>query len=210
MVGQKLLLSRDGPLAGTLGCAEFDASATADGPNILDEANPRTAVYRHELGSVEVYLEPFGRRPRVIVLSATPVARALARWAHDLGFDPVVVDPRGRRGALGERALPSLPPGPLDDAAVVFTDHDAPDLVENLATVLRSSARFVGVMGSRRHVGPHLDALRGLGFGDEDLARIRTPVGIDIGARTAEEIALSILAGVVADRHAARGGWLDG
>ncbi len=48
-----------------------------------------------------------------------------------------------------------------------------------------------------------------MGFGDEDLERIRTPVGIDIGARSAEEIALSILAGVVADRHDAVGGWLD-
>ena len=48
------------------------------------------------------------------------------------------------------------------------------------------------------------------GFGDKDLARVRTPVGLDIGARTAEEIALSILAGIVADRHGAGGGWLDG
>jgi xanthine dehydrogenase accessory factor len=64
-------------------------------------------------------------------------------------------------------------------------------------------------MGSARHVGPYLEALRSMGFGDEDLRRVRTPLGIDIGGRTAEEIALSILAGVVAARHGRGGGWLD-
>ena len=64
-------------------------------------------------------------------------------------------------------------------------------------------------MGSTRHVGPHMEALHRQGFGEEDLGRIRTPVGLDIGARTAEEIALSIMAGIVAARHDAPGGWLD-
>jgi len=64
-------------------------------------------------------------------------------------------------------------------------------------------------MGSVRHVGPHVEQIRAMGFTDQDLARIRTPVGIDLGARTAEEIALSILAGIIADRHGAGGGWLD-
>ena len=84
-----------------------------------------------------------------------------------------------------------------------------PQLGDEPAGLLRSPARFVGVMGSARHVGPHLEDLRSRGFGAEDLRRIRTPVGIDIGARTAEEIALSILAGMVADRRGATGGWLD-
>ena len=68
---------------------------------------------------------------------------------------------------------------------------------------------FVGVMGSARHVGPHMAALKDLGVDDDDLARVRSPVGLNIGARTAEEIALSILAGVVAARHGREGGWLD-
>jgi molybdenum cofactor synthesis domain-containing protein len=210
-VGQKLLLSRTAALAGTLGCAEFDDAAVAGAARLLDAGEPATSTYLHDLGSVEVYLEPFVRLPRLILLSATPVARALRRWAPDLGFDPALVEPRRDRLAPGEAAALDALPGDLGpDAVVVFTDHDAPDLVDNLVALLRSPARFIGVMGSRRHVGPHLDRLRELGFGDNDLARIRTPVGIDLGARTAEEIALSILAGLVADRHEARGGWLDG
>jgi xanthine/CO dehydrogenase XdhC/CoxF family maturation factor len=147
-----------------------------------------------------------------VVFSATPVARALVTWARDLGFDPVLVEPRADRVTDQDRGrvLSGLDDVQVDEqTAAVHTDHDAPFLVDTLAELLRSPARFIGVMGSRRHVGPHLDRLREVGFADEDLARIRTPVGLDLGARTAEEIALSILSGLVADRHGARGGWLD-
>jgi xanthine/CO dehydrogenase XdhC/CoxF family maturation factor len=82
-------------------------------------------------------------------------------------------------------------------------------VAEAIATLLRSPAGFVGVMGSRRHVGPYVEALRSMGFSDEDLTRVRSPVGIDLGARTAQEIALSIAAGIVAARSGRDGGWLD-
>ena len=211
-VGQKLLLSRTGPLAGTLGCAEFDGAAVSEAPGVLDTGEPITSTYQHDLGSVEVYLEPFLRGPRLVVVSGTPVARSLLRWSAELGFDPTLVESRPDRAAIqtGSPHVGHVTEVELDpETSVVMTDHDAPDVVETLATLLRSPVRFIGVMGSRRHVGPHLERLRELGFGDDDLARIRTPVGIDLGARTAEEIALSILAGLVAERREAQGGWLD-
>jgi xanthine/CO dehydrogenase XdhC/CoxF family maturation factor len=131
-----------------------------------------------------------------------------------VGFDPILVESRADRVTREHRASARVVAS-LDDVAVdtdtvaIHTDHDAPGVAESVAALLRSKARFIGVMGSVRHVGPHMVALRKMGFGDEDLSRIRTPVGIDLGARTAEEIALSILAGAVADRHDAAGGWLD-
>jgi xanthine dehydrogenase accessory factor len=64
-------------------------------------------------------------------------------------------------------------------------------------------------MGSRRHVGPYVESLRAMGFTDDDLARIRSPLGLDLGGRAPEEIALSIAAGLVAARHDRDGGWLD-
>jgi xanthine/CO dehydrogenase XdhC/CoxF family maturation factor len=97
--------------------------------------------------------------------------------------------------------------GPTTDA--VHTDHDAPGVAESVAQLLRSPARFVGVMGSRRHVGPHVEELRTRGLSDEELSRLRTPVGLDLGARTPAEIALSIAAGLVAARSGRDGGWLD-
>ena len=90
----------------------------------------------------------------------------------------------------------------------MHTDHDAPGVADALAAMLRSGAAFVGVMGSARHVGPHVEELRSRGFSEEELSRVQSPVGLDIGARTAEEIALSILAGIVAARHGHPGGSL--
>jgi xanthine/CO dehydrogenase XdhC/CoxF family maturation factor len=64
-------------------------------------------------------------------------------------------------------------------------------------------------MGSRRHVGPHVERLRSMGFGPEDLARVRSPVGLDLGGQQPQEIALSIAAGIVADANGRDGGWKD-
>jgi molybdopterin adenylyltransferase len=213
-VGQKMLLGAGGPLAGTLGCAEFDDAAVADAPRVLRDREPSTRTYTQDLGSIEVFLEPMIRRPLLVAFSATPVARALLRWAGELGFEPILVESRSDRVTPGHHAAGRVVAG-LDQVAVdtdtvaIHTDHDAPGVAESVASLLRSNARFIGVMGSLRHVGPHVAALREMGFSDEQLSRIRTPVGIDLGARTAEEIALSILAGAVADRHDASGGWLD-
>jgi xanthine dehydrogenase accessory factor len=89
----------------------------------------------------------------------------------------------------------------------VHTDHDAEDLVGALETLLPLEPRFIGLVGSRRHTGHHLEALRAKGVPAEVIARIQSPVGLDLGAVTPGEIALSILAGVVAIRRRGQGGW---
>ncbi|HEX6548286.1 MAG TPA: XdhC family protein [Candidatus Dormibacteraeota bacterium] len=198
--GAKILLDRDRALAGTLGCSEFDTAAAGDAAGLLESGAPSLRTYRHDLGSIEVYLEAYPAAPTLLVAADTPVARALVRWAPELGFRV--------------RALPEGEPAPTDlgrDLYVVHTNHDAPDLPELLEAVLSRDppARYVGLMGSRRHTGHHLDALARRGVPAEQLERIQTPVGIDIGARTPEEIALSMLAGLVAIRRGARLRWLD-
>ncbi len=212
-VGQKMLLSADGPIAGTLGCAEFDSGALDAAREALASGEASTTTLQHDLGSIDVYVEPSLRKPLLLVFAATPVAATLVRWAPAVGFDTVVVESRTERLGSGnswgrvESKVPDVPGG--IDVFAVHTDHDAPDLVDSLAAVLRDGAAFVGVMGSKRHVGPHVEALRDMGFSDEDIARVRTPLGLDLGGRSAEEIALAILAGVVAARHGRDGGWLD-
>ncbi|HEX2088934.1 MAG TPA: molybdenum cofactor synthesis domain-containing protein [Actinomycetota bacterium] len=213
-VGQKIVIGRNGPLSGTLGCAEFDDAAIADTPAVLDARSPLVRTYTHELGSIEVFLEPSVRSPKLVVVSATPVALDLLRWGRDLGFEPVLVESRSARVTSEFRALSkvvkSIAEVALDsDTAAIHTDHDAPDVVESVAALLRSPARFIGVMGSTRHVSPHVERLSQMGFDEREIERIRTPVGLDIGARTPEEIALSILAGVVAERRGGHAGWLD-
>src|ERR1700694_985079 len=95
--GAKLLLSRTATLAGTLGCSEFDAAALADAGQIADAAAPSLRTYRHDLGSIEVYLEPYLAAPTLVVFSATPVAAALLRWAPEVGFRTVLVETRPDR-----------------------------------------------------------------------------------------------------------------
>ncbi len=214
-VGQKILVGPDGPIGGTLGCAEFDAAALEGARAVLESGEAATQTYHHDLGSIEVYLEPSVRRPLLVVVSATPVAAALTRWGREVGFEPVIVEPRTERhplapdGVCVTATLPELPNNA--EIYAVHTDHDAPGVAESVAGLLRSgvAVAYVGVMGSLRHVSPHVEALRAMGFTDDDLARVRTPVGLDIGARSAEEIALAILAGLVAVRRGRDGGWLD-
>jgi xanthine dehydrogenase accessory factor len=211
-VGAKILLSRTAALAGTLGCSEFDGAALADAALIADAATPELRTYRHDLGSIEVYLEPYAAAPTLIVFAATPVAAAILRWAPELGFRTVLVETRPERleGAQWPSAVGSLDElvGRLgSEVYAVHTDHDAEDLVEALQTLLPGKPRFIGLVGSRRHTGHHLEALRARGVPEAVIGLIQSPVGLDIGAATANEIALSILAGVVAVRRGAHGGW---
>jgi molybdopterin adenylyltransferase len=212
--GQKLVIGPAGPIEGTLGCAEFDSGALADAPAVLVSGEPVTRTYEHELGAVEVFLEPRGPQPSLIVLGATPVGRWLLRWGRDLGYATALVEPRTDRVTAEDKELSDRIEADVDsldlsgEVDAIHTDHDSPRLVEHVAALLREPVRFVGVMGSARHAGPHLEALRRAGLREEDVARVRTPVGLDIGSRTSQEIALSILAGVVAARARRPGGWL--
>lgn len=212
-VGNRMVIGPSGPSEGTLGCSEFDSAAMADAPGILLARVPETRTYTHELGEVEVFLEPHVEAALLVVVSATPVAEALLRVAPSLGYRTLLVEPRRERVTASARAVAGevateLPASNLrEESAVVWTDHDAPYLVETIAAALGTSAGFLGVMGSRRHVAPHVAELEALGL--SDVSRVRSPVGMDIGARTPQEIALSIAAGLVAAHRQRDGGWLD-
>lgn len=211
VVGASMSIVVGGEVHGTLGCAEFDSAAVEASSSVAASGAPETRTLRHELGEIEVYFEPHAGRPTAVVVSATDVARALRRHLELLGYATALVEPRPERitpadGGAAER-VDDIEIGPRD--VVVMTDHDAPDLVQALAVAVRSQARFVGVMGSRRHVGHHVEALREIGLAEHEIARIRSPLGLDLGGRGPEEIALSIAAGIVADAHERDGGWLD-
>jgi xanthine dehydrogenase accessory factor len=147
-----------------------------------------------------------GATGRVLVaVFASPVAEVLLRWAPELGFRIQLLDPDPSRGAeLGGFAEVD---GELADADVVVTDHHRPELGEVLRDALARPVRWVGVMGNPRHEGPHVAALATLGVPPEEIARVHRPIGLDIGSRTPAEIALSTLAGLLADRNGRSGGF---
>jgi xanthine dehydrogenase accessory factor len=153
--------------------------------------------------------------PRVLVLVyASPVAAAMAGLATQLGYRVVLVEPDpGLRNsaAWAEEAVGGL--SGLDGepdlvaADVVVTDHHRDDLGLHLRDALARPVRWVGVMGNPRQEGPHVAALAALGVGPDDVARVHRPIGLDIGSRTPAEIALSTLAGLLADRNGRSGGF---
>ncbi len=210
-VGNEMSIVPGGEVHGTLGCAEFDAAAIDAASEVLASGAPQTRTLHHELGDIEVFFRPINRITRMIVVSATDVARNLRAAMGRLGTAVTLVEPRSERlSAEDGPAAASVADLDLSSyGEAVLTDHDAPDVTETLAMLLRSPVGFVGVMGSRRHVAHYVGELRGRGFTDEELARIRSPLGLDLGGREPEEIALSIAAGIVAARHDRNGGWMD-
>lgn len=210
-VGAAMSIVVGGEVRGTLGCAEFDAAAVDAAAQVMASGDPETRTLTHDLGEIEVYFEPHGPAPTAVLVSATDVARELRSHLVRLGYRVVLVEPRIERVRPDDGpTLPMVDAGALGGRdVVVFTDHDAPDVAPMLAEALRSPARFVGVMGSRRHVGHHVEALRTMGVADGEIARVRSPLGLDLGGRDPGSIALSIAAGIVADAHGRDGGWLD-
>ena len=151
-----------------------------------------------------------GERTLVAVF-ASPVAGYLLRYGADMGFRGLLLEPDAARAvgaaALGFPLLTSVPDD-LDDAAdVVVTDHHRPELGAVLRDALATKARWIGLMGNPRHVGPHVEMLTGLGVPTAEIARVHRPIGLNIGSRTPPEIALSALAGLLADRNGRPGGF---
>jgi xanthine dehydrogenase accessory factor len=150
----------------------------------------------------------------LVAVFASPVAEVLLRWGAELGFRTVLVEPEAARVPAGTRAVGSF--ADLDDelaggtADVVVTDHHREELGELLRDALARPARWIGVMGSPRVEGPHIAALAALGVPPEEVARVHRPIGLDIGSRAPAEIALSTLAGLLADRNGRSGGFAHG
>jgi xanthine dehydrogenase accessory factor len=146
----------------------------------------------------------------LVAVFASPVAEVLLRWGPELGFRTVLLDPDPARAAGAARFADLDAVLTLPDADVVVTDHHRPELGEVLRDALARPVRWVGVMGNPRHEGPHVAALAALGVPSEDVARVHRPIGLDIGSRTPPEIALSTLAGLLADRNGRAGGFAHG
>jgi xanthine dehydrogenase accessory factor len=139
-------------------------------------------------GALEIFLEPRFPAPRIAVLGDTPIALALAELGERLGYDVAVI-------AGGDAELE-------DPAAVVVASHGR-DEERALTVALKSGVPYVGLVASRRRGEAVIEALREGGLSEDRLGRLHTPAGLEIGARSPEEVALAILAEVVATRERA-------
>jgi xanthine dehydrogenase accessory factor len=151
----------------------------------------------------------------LVAVFASPVAEVLVRWGAELGFRTVLVEPGepaidvpAERTVRGFAELADELAGGTAD--VVVTDHHREELGDLLRDALARPARWIGVMGNPRHEGPHVAALTALGVPPDDIARVHRPIGLDIGSKQPAEIAVSTLAGLLADRNGRAGGFTHG
>ena len=217
--GAKLVVGPEGVLAGSLGCSEYDTAGLELARESLRGAGPlRRQISDDTHGqarSIELFAEVHQPEPAVLVLGANPVGRALCDLSRAIGRRVVLVSPGGDTAVRSgvevkaddpERYLLAAPPGRSD--AVVVSDHDAAWVDAALRVALASEAFFVGMLGSRRHAPAAVRRLRDAGVPVAHLARLRSPCGLDIGSQTPEEIALSIVAEIVAVERQRAGGSL--
>ena len=215
-VGAKLLVLADGGASGGLGDAELDAAA-------VEAAEELMWVERSELrqvGDVSLFVDVTAPAPRLVIFGAVDYAAALCRLARAAGWRPFVCDPRSQfataeRFPEAEEVLAEWPEpafarlGGIDRATYIAVLTHDPKLDDAaLAIALRSEAPYVGAMGSRRAQAQRRERLLAAGVEEELLARIAAPIGLDLGALTADETALSIMAEIVALKHGHSGGRL--
>lgn len=223
--GSSMLVRADGTTLGSVGGGEMEARVVAEALAAL--ADGRTRLVRYDLldpsrgdpgvcgGEVLVFVEPHTPAATVLVVGCGHVGRAVTELAHWLGYRVVATDDRADRARpellpTADRVIAgtieeALTAEPVDaDTHVVVVNRSMGVDVTVLPHVLATPAATIGVIGSTRRWAVTRAALAERGVPDEQLARVLTPIGLELGAETPEEIALSILGEIVAWRRSPR------
>jgi xanthine dehydrogenase accessory factor len=216
-VGSKLLLSAGGTTVGNLGDAALDQVVARDasgelaaGTTRVRHYGPQGEAWREDL---TVFIESFVPPPRMIIFGAIDFSAALVKVAHVVGFHVTVCDARTAfatqaRFPLADEVVADWPQRHLArvgqtltrrDAICVLT-HDPKFDVPAIVAALQTDVGYIGVMGSRRTHRERLERLRAEGVEAGDVDRLHSPIGLDLGARTPEETAVSICAEIIAAR----------
>jgi xanthine dehydrogenase accessory factor len=210
-LGNKVLIWRDGATEGSLADDALDRSAIELALEPGQQTGP-FSIGPSEGGEVEVFLEIFAPLPKLVVVGAVHVAIHLVHFARRLGFRSIVVDARSvfateERFPHADELIVGWPGEVLPEMKLhentycVFLTHDPKLDDPALITALASTARYVGALGSSRTHVKRVERLRTAGLSDEQIARIHAPIGLDLGGRRPEEIALSIAAQMVQARY---------
>ena len=212
-VGTKLYLEANGATKGTLGNASLDAAAIGRIQELL--AYGKCAHYTTDEG-VQLFVETFTTPPTLVVMGGGHISKALTNLAGPLGFQYYVVDDRPEFAnperfpdavdtivAEYDQGLANIPMNANTAVVVATRGHRYDDMAAEAA--VRSPAGYVGILGSKRKNLLIFEELFRKGIPEERVRAVRAPVGLDLGGRTPEEIALSIMSEIVALRHGADG-----
>jgi len=216
----------DGAEAGSMALVAHEG--TALGPDVeqavsvagemLAARAERGAVYELAPGS-RAFIEPFLPPPVLVVAGGVHIAIPLARFARELGFHVVVVDPRAKfanreRFPEADEVLVAWPDEALaqmgvgETTYIVLLTHDPKIDEPTLAAALKTGAAYIGAIGSRKTHADRYERMSRWGVNAEQLDRVYSPIGLDLGGSTPEETALSIIAEVVAVKNGRTGGSL--
>ena len=217
--GAKMLVRLDGSILGSVGGGAVELEVIAAAREAMAAGRTRTMPFKltedggHVCGGdVLVYIEPASIKPRLVIIGAGHVGRALAKAARPAGFHIVVADERPEYAAAEQvpdadevtlvdyEAMRGMPAVDSSTFVVITTTGFARDF-SAVRAVLRTPARYIGVIGSERKRGVLVKTLAGEGYTQEEIGRVRIPVGLPIGAETPEEIAVSILAQLIETRR---------
>jgi xanthine dehydrogenase accessory factor len=216
--GARMLVAAGGERVGSLGAADLDAAGAAAAAELI--WSERAECRDH--GEVRFFVDVTAPPPRLLIVGAIDLAEQLCAVAGLAGWSPFVIDPRSpfataERFPSAVEVLVSWPRraferlGPLDPAtAVVALSHDPKLDEEALVAALESDACFVGAMGSRRAAARRRERLREGGVPEAALARISSPLGLDLGASEPGPTAVSIVSELIAVRNGRSGGRLAG
>ncbi|MBF6611801.1 MAG: XdhC family protein [Chloroflexi bacterium] len=191
---------------------ELDALLAADTQRLLAEERSEVLAYHTPSGDVEIFVESFLPPQQLIIVGAVHVAIALSKIAKLLGYKVTLVDPRGvfataERFPEADRIIVDWPEDAFQQieinmsTSIAVLTHDPKLDLPALLLALNSEARYVGMIGSRSTAAQRKAGLAAMGATKAQLSRIHSPVGLNIGARTPAEIALSAMAEIVAVRR---------
>jgi xanthine dehydrogenase accessory factor len=232
-VGAKLLVDHSGTAGttvGSLGSEALDQAVVAYAAKFLD-SNKETAVFHvkefapevTEWGDAQILFERIQAEPRLVICGAGHVGASLAKLASLMGYRATLIDDRAEfvtrehfpdRGielvaseSWSEAVRAAVGNGHGVSVAIVTRGHSEDE--QCLRAVMTVEADYVGLIGSKRRTNIVLQRLRESGAKEDRLAKVRAPVGLDIGAVTPEEVALAIMAEIVTVRRGGRGGSLS-
>ena len=211
VTARRMVVLDDGTTEGSIR-EEIDDAIAREARSLLENGGSQRRAFPAPGGECAVFLEAFRPPAHLYLLGAAFVAPPLARMASEAGFRVTVVDPRAafatrERFPSADEVVVGWPDEALGRAAlgphsyIVMLLHDEKFDVPALLPALASEACYIGVLGSRRTHARRLAELRGRGVGEAALARLRAPVGLDLGGREPAEIAVSILAEMLAVRY---------